>query len=90
MQTNSVLHAPAHKQTGNQSSGLPFNGADVVVTYHGSVVGFLPLTPNGKEWFAENVAAEGWQYIGSTLYVDHRPAESLIAALTDNGLTIAY
>jgi hypothetical protein len=58
----------------------------VSITDHGSVVGFTPLTPEAKTWFDKNVASEGWQWMGSTLYVDHRMADDLAAGLENEGM----
>jgi hypothetical protein len=52
----------------------------------GTLVGFSPRTEEAKQWFADNVASEGWQWMGSTLWVDHRMAGPLIDGLAGEGL----
>ena len=62
------------------------NTPQVEITDHGSVVTFTPLTQEAKDWFAENVASEGWQWLGPALGVDHRFATDLTSGLEDAGL----
>jgi hypothetical protein len=52
----------------------------------GTLVGFNPRTEEAKQWFADNVTSEGWQWMGSTLWVDHRMAGPLIDGLAREGL----
>lgn len=52
----------------------------------GSLVGFYPHSDEAKQWIADNVASESWQWMGSVLWVDHRPAQDLINALQQEGL----
>lgn len=59
---------------------------DVSVTDNGSVVGFTPNTTEAKSWFNENVQSEGWQWMGQTLWVDHRMAGDLMAGLEGEGM----
>lgn len=46
---------------------------------------FEPVTPEAEEFFAENVIAEGWQYRGKSIAVDHREGEQLAIWLCKNG-----
>lgn len=53
----------------------------------GSLVGITPLTDAATDWIDENVASEGWQWMGRTLYVDARYAEPLVNGMIGDGLT---
>lgn len=61
---------------------------DFIVTDQGSVVGLTPNTEQARVWLDENVQSEGWQWLGHTLWIDHRMAENILAGVTDEGLTI--
>jgi hypothetical protein len=61
---------------------------DVTVMNEGSIVAFRINTKEAKEWFKENVQAEGWQWMGSSLCVDPRYAEGLIEGIGEAGLSI--
>ena len=58
----------------------------VLVHDDGSVVGFTPTTDEERQWFEANVEAEPWQWLGGTLWVDHRYADELAEALAHEGL----
>jgi len=62
--------------------------ADVVVENHGSLFAFTPVTAEARDWFSENVASEGWQWLGPSLCVDHRYAPDLVAGLVAAGLEV--
>lgn len=61
--------------------------ADFEVIDQGSFIGFRPVSDEGKRWMDENVESEGWQWMGSVLYVDHRYADDLISGIDMGGLT---
>lgn len=59
---------------------------DFSVTNQGSVIGITPLTDAASEWIDDNVHSEGWQWMGSTLYVDARFADALVEGMMADGL----
>ena len=61
---------------------------DVEVVFHGSVVAFHLLSQDAKNFVDENVAAEGWQFMGDALCVDFRFAENLAEGMRENGLEV--
>ena len=61
---------------------------DVLIRNEGTVWVFNPLTPAAKEWFDENVESESWQWLGTSLVVDHGFAMGLIQGIEDAGLAI--
>ena len=62
---------------------------DVTITRTlGSLVGFTAHTAVAREWFDANVGAEGWQWLGTTLWVDHRYAHALADGIADAGLEL--
>jgi hypothetical protein len=63
--------------------------ADVQISFHGSVVGLTPLTDTAKTWIDDNCETEGWQWLGSTLYIDTRYAGDVQAGMENDGLEIA-
>ena len=63
--------------------------ADVHVINHGSVVAFHLISQNAKTFVDENVQAEGWQFMGDALCVDHRFAGDLAEGMRENGLVLA-
>lgn len=46
---------------------------------------FEPVSAEAEEFFAENVIAEGWQYWGKSIAVDHREGEQLAIWLCKRG-----
>ncbi len=46
---------------------------------------FEPVSAEAEEFFAENVIAEGWQYRGRSIAVDHREGEQLAIWLCKHG-----
>lgn len=64
------------------------NTLDVYVEDHGSIVQFEPRTEEARQWFDENVQAEGWQWLGNRLCVDHRLAKHLREGIQIAGLQI--
>jgi len=67
-----------------QATNIP----DVDINDQGSIVGFTPRTEAARTWFDENVESEPWQWMGPSLYVDHRPAQGLLEGIQEAGLTI--
>jgi hypothetical protein len=61
---------------------------DVLVRDEGTVWIFNPLTSVAQEWFVERVQSEPWQWLGTSLLVEHRFAAGLIEGITDAGLGI--
>ena len=43
---------------------------DVTYADQGSVVQITPVSPAAKEWIDDNVASEGWQWLGRSLCID--------------------
>lgn len=62
--------------------------ADVLVDNQGTIMVLTPQTQEAKDWFDENVEAEGWQWMGDGLAVDHRMAENLLQGILTSGLTV--
>ena len=63
-------------------------GPDVIVNFQGSVVGFTPRTDAAREWIEDNVQAEDYQWMGPTLWVDHRYAGPLCDGMAADGLEL--
>jgi hypothetical protein len=61
---------------------------DFQVENHGSVWMFTPLTLAAKKFLDENVASEGWMWMGNSLCVDHRPALDFVSYLEEEGFTV--
>lgn len=61
---------------------------DVTVHNEGSVFGFQLSSTGAREWVQANVATEGWQWMGNTLYVDHRHAGELAEILMGAGFDV--
>jgi hypothetical protein len=51
----------------------------------GSVVLFIPENKTEKKWLQDNTQAEDWQWLGSSLVVDHRMAHDLAEAVAEEG-----
>lgn len=62
---------------------------DVRVSNHGTLYGFRPVSDAAKQWFEDSVSSESWQWMGGTLYVDHRYARNLGEGLQAEGFTLA-
>jgi len=71
-----------------KSPAVP-NTPDVEIVNHGSVVAFHLLSQNAKTFVDENVQAEGWQFMGDALCVDHRFAVISQRVCRENGLVLA-
>lgn len=57
----------------------------IKVTDHGTVVGFTPLDKEAVK-FLRNVGASPYQFMGDSLYIDHRVAQDFIAQSADDGV----
>jgi hypothetical protein len=62
---------------------------DIQLIDGGSVVGFFPLTETGMAWLTDNTQAEGWQWLGNVLYVEHRLAADIIEGAGNDGISFA-
>jgi hypothetical protein len=60
----------------------------ILINESGSLIGFTTHTDAANEWFADNVAADAWQWLGNTLWVDHRAAPAVANGLVAAGLEI--
>lgn len=62
--------------------------AGVIVSNHGSIWGFQPITKVARDVIRDNVASEGWQWLGSSLCVDSRFGPGLVELLQGHGLEV--
>jgi hypothetical protein len=62
---------------------------DVEFTNHGSIVSIRPLTDIGRDWIDENVAGEGWQWLGGALCAEPRYAIDIYQGMLADGLVCA-
>ncbi len=60
---------------------------DVRIVDDGSVIGLTPLTPAAQEFF-DTIETESWQWMGPTLWVDHRTVEALVVGMLSEGLEV--
>jgi len=63
-------------------------GADLRVEGHGSVFLLRPLTDTGREWLTENVANEGWQWLGDALACEPRHVGDVIQGARAFGIKV--
>jgi hypothetical protein len=61
---------------------------DVLVSNQGTIFTFTPLTSAAREWIEENVASEGWQWLGGSLCVEHRYASDLGRGMREANLEL--
>ncbi len=61
----------------------------MIITNTGSFFLFTPETTEERVWIDDNVAPEGWQWMGNSLAVDARFAEGLAVGMTEDGITIS-
>lgn len=61
---------------------------DVEIVNEGTVVLFRPVTDRAKVWFKENIQAEGWQWLGMSVGVDHRYAGDIVEGLLGAGFNL--
>ena len=62
---------------------------DLRVLDQGTVVLFTPVSERGREWLEANCATESWQWLGSSLGIDHRMAGPVIEGAINDGLEVA-
>ena len=62
--------------------------ADIMIMRSGTLYGFKPVSPDAVAWFHDNVASDGWQWLGSVLWVDQRCAEPLAELCVHAGFTL--
>ena len=62
---------------------------DFLITNQGSLVGFVARSAAARQWLDDNTNAEGWQYLGSTLWVDHRMADNLLDGIVEAGFAVS-
>ncbi len=63
---------------------------DVTIDNDNGVYSFHLHTPAAKDWVEENVALEGWQWLGSSCFAidDGCMAMSLADGMTGDGLAV--
>jgi hypothetical protein len=61
---------------------------DVTIINEGSLIGFQLNTLAARQWFEKNVGADGWQWMGTTLWVDRRYAHPLADGIAEAGLNL--
>lgn len=66
-----------------QTTNVP--NPDYSIAIQRTLIGITPISEACLNWIDENVHSEGWQWLGPTLWVDHRCAPTLIEALSDQG-----
>lgn len=59
-----------------------------VVSDGGSMVGFRPMSERAEAWIDDNLQSMPWQWLGPVLWVDHRIAHTLAAALAAEGFNL--
>lgn len=62
--------------------------SDVSVMDEGTLVGITPLSDEARAWVKEHVQSEPWQWLGPTLWADHRMAQSLLNGMEADGLEL--
>lgn len=67
----------------NRTSRIDFR-----VHSHGTIWTFEPLTEAAKDFTANELAVEGWQWLGPAFGVDHRSAHDLVTALEAEGFVV--
>jgi hypothetical protein len=63
---------------------------DVHVIDQGTLIGFETITETAQDWFRLNVASADWQWMGNTLWVDHRNARDLLDGIVNADLTVEF
>ena len=61
---------------------------DIRLAHEGNLIGFQPVSPRCKQWMHDHVRSAAWQWLGPTLWVDHRIAEVLALALVTEGFNL--
>ena len=49
----------------------------------------VPLSPAAKEWVDDNLALEGWQWLGAGFACEPRYAGDLAQGMSDAGLVVS-
>jgi hypothetical protein len=80
------MHGTTHTSHASQSPVLPT--PDVTVSNHGSLFLVTPFTQDARDWINTNVHAEGWQWLGQSLAVEHRFVAHLVDGMLDAGLDV--
>lgn len=62
--------------------------ADFLIESHGSIFGFTPLNASARAWLDTHTNAEGWQYMGASLMVEHRYAMQLADGIQEAGYRV--
>ena len=62
--------------------------ADVIVGGGGSIYTLTPLSDEAKAWIDENVESEGYQWLGSSLCVEHRYVADVVEGMQAAGLIV--
>lgn len=62
---------------------------DFHVTDCGTLWRFPPLSQAAKDFCDEQLAIEGWQWLGRSFCVDHRPARALVDFIEAEGFSLA-
>lgn len=56
---------------------------------NGETLGRLkPNNEAAKKWLRENIENEPWQWLGNSLYVEHRYIDRIISNIEESGFTI--
>lgn len=64
--------------------------ADISIFDQGTLVGFRPNSQDAYCRMDESVMSEDYQWLGRTLWVDHRYADGLIEHLESLGLEVDW
>lgn len=64
-------------------------GPDFRVSAHGSVTLIHVLSDAARDWVDENVALEGWQWLGDAFACEPRYVGNLIDGIEADGLVVA-
>ena len=65
------------------------SNTDIRIIDDGSLIGFKPVSEECLDWINENVESAGWQWMGNTLWVDHRMAGPLLDGIIAAGFEVA-
>lgn len=66
---------------------MPADTVDFEIINQGSLVGFRATNDDALAWLMRETESERWQWLGRTLYVDHRLAPTIIAAIDSEGFS---
>lgn len=61
---------------------------DLEVQSEGTIYLLRPLTDAGAAWIGENLVAEGCQFFGDALCVEHRFIEEIVTGAKSDGLEV--